>query len=513
MMVPRAFLFTSTMPPKTSRRSSENNYNTKNTRNDKTKSSMRTSLIQVHPLEKNPSSSPVDQLGSDNEKLVASEIHSSPVVIPTNKRGPRTTTTMANHQDHRARSRSRASRNPGQIHRSSSAATLSTPVASILEATAIPVPRRNRTTRDSRRIRGNHVEEFSKLLMEGVGSKDDRFMDGAAGSTALDVLLSPPDTEDRVENEKLAVGNDDDAESSLSGESTPSLTHDMESPGSMLLSSPSLNQKSPSYERRHLQLATPEDCATDHPLLQSDRSGDYSELTTLNATPNDLSLSNKDSTARSHSKPRIKAGFKSNLTASLRAIKSAAHTVSTFATPSVQPEDFLTRSLFTVAPELTDDRRPPPMSEPPSPALRRYLNPTPISPAEMHIYHESPRDPIDSPNKCPVSIQMQTYRRSDGRGRKKGSNSRKGFSPVDPEIVPVTSRQREPRENSNFLRVVVLEMNMRRSGKLRDDIPIRTRFWLPPRRGSASVSSTSGDYADEEGSAVPARWVGISADD
>ena len=355
------------------------------------------------------------------------------------------------------------------------------------------------------------MEEFSKFLMEGIGSKDEQ-------STALDVLLSPSDDgppEGGGENEKQHEY--DDAESALSAESAPSLAHDdLESPGSILLPSPSPSQRS-SSERRHRQLAMPpEDCVFDHPLLQNefpledpDSSADLAPTDSIDG--GGASARN----SRSASRPRLRASFRSNLTASLRAIKSAAHTVSTFATPSVQPEDFLTRSLFTIAPELTDDRRPPPMSEPPSPALRRYLNPTPISPAEMHIYQENPRDPFGTPsNKCPVSIQMQTYRRSDGRGgKKKGNNNnnnsgRKGFSPVDPEIVPATSRQREPRENSNFLRVVVLEMNMRRSGKLRDDIPIRTRIWLPPRK-----VSSGGDYADEDGSAVPRRWVGVSTDE
>jgi len=43
-------------------------------------------------------------------------------------------------------------------------------------------------------------------------------------------------------------------------------------------------------------------------------------------------------------------------------------------------------------------------------------------------------------------------------------------------------RPREPRENSDFLRVVVLEMNMRRKGKLRDGLG-RARIWLGPRDG------------------------------
>lgn len=74
------------------------------------------------------------------------------------------------------------------------------------------------------------------------------------------------------------------------------------------------------------------------------------------------------------------------------------------------------------------------------------------------------------------------------------------------------SRQREPRENSDFLRMVVMEMNMRRSGKLRDDIPTRARVWLPPRKGNQARNSPYDYYEDEAEHAIPSRWVGISAD-
>ena len=73
------------------------------------------------------------------------------------------------------------------------------------------------------------------------------------------------------------------------------------------------------------------------------------------------------------------------------------------------------------------------------------------------------------------------------------------------------SRQREPRENSDFLRMVVMEMNMRRSGKLRDDIPTRARVWLPPRKGNQARHSPYDYYEDEAEHAIPSRWVGISA--
>ena len=60
------------------------------------------------------------------------------------------------------------------------------------------------------------------------------------------------------------------------------------------------------------------------------------------------------------------------------------------------------------------------------------------------------------------------------------------------------------RENSDFIRVAVLEMLMRRNGKLADNVPGRARWALPPRQGR------KGEYVVTDG--VPARWIGVSAD-
>lgn len=429
--------------------------------------------------------------------------HSSPVVIPP-KRGPQGRFSPV--------AGPRTPKRSHSLRRSPSASSGSRPlpssVASVLEATAIPLPRRSRTTRESRRLpRGKvHPGDFSKMLMDGVG--EDRLVEGT-GNSMLDLLLSPPD-----ENEK-SPGYDCDMDTpsissrSVSMDSTPSLDHDVESQSSLPASCSPLSQRSP-LERKLRRVSLSEDCAFDHPLLDTSDS----EWDTVDQESALAGTASPQTTSSGFG-----STFKSNLTASLRAIKSAAQTVSAFATPSVQPDDFLTRSLFTIKPELTDDRRPPLMDEPPSPALRRYLNPIVVSPAEMHIYHESPHGAVDASRKCPVSIQMQTYRRSGTRSNRKrafqlagsGSRDHRRCCPFDPEISPM-SRQREPRENSDFLRVVVLEMNMRRSGKLRDDIPPRARVWLPPRKSSQSRLSYSDYYEDDEedDDAVPSRWIGIT---
>lgn len=441
-------------------------------------------------------------------------IHSRPVVIPP-KSSSRTKSldqlsTAAGPRTPQRRSQT-LRRNP-----SSNACRENRPlpssVASILQATSIPVPRRSRTTRGTRRLpRGKiHAEDFSRMMMDDV--EEDHLMGGFRNS-GLDILLSPPEENDN----KSTAGSDYDMDSSsisgrsMSTESTPSLDHDLDSPSSP----PSLlSQRSP-LERRFRRVSLSEDCAFNHPLLDTEPADSDTKPVFADT------ISSQAPSLSSRPFPRL-GSFKSNLTASLRAIKSAAQTVSAFTTSSIQPDDFLTQSPFAITPELTDDRRPPPMDEPPSPALRRYLNPIVVSPAEMHIYHEYPHGAKDASRNCPVSIQMQTYRRSASRSDRKrafhlagsGARDHRQHCPFDPEISPM-SRQREPRENANFLRVVVLEMNMRRSGKLRDDIPPRARLWLPPRKSNQSRLTSNDYFYDheedyEDGNDVPSRWIGVT---
>lgn len=498
-MVPRAFLFSSISSPKPFRQDEKD---TQLTSTSTSTMAFFTTQDVVSGLE----------FPSDTNSHAT-----SPVVIPP-KQGPRVTSRLENNTVHG----SKTLRNKTISPRSHSPALrdrqVPTSIASILEATAIPVPRRTWSVRESRKLpRGDHVQEFSRLLMEGVKSRDDHLLEGT-GNTALDILLSPPD-----ESEKSVVGSDYEPETpsfsgrSMSLESMPSLDHDLDSPSSLPVPPTPASQRSPS-ERRYRRPPHPEDCALDHPLLERDLSESDWSLTDSQPLFNETNSSKSPGPSRSF--PRLGSSFKSNLTASLRAIKSAAQTVSTFASPSVQPEDFLTRSLFNIAPEMTDDRRPPPMNEPPSPALRRYLNPIQVSPSEMYAYQDYPHETLDSRN-CPVSIQLQTYHRSGGHGDRKGrfrlagSASRgRELLPFDPEH-PAFSRPREPRENSDFLRMVVLEMNMRRSGKLRDDIPTRARIWLPPRKSIqhrfTAYEFDEHDLEEDTEHVIPPRWIGISA--
>lgn len=65
------------------------------------------------------------------------------------------------------------------------------------------------------------------------------------------------------------------------------------------------------------------------------------------------------------------------------------------------------------------------------------------------------------------------------------------------------ARQRDMRENSDFIRVAVMEMLMRKKGKLDDQKPGRARWALPPR-----IPPTKPYEISEDG--VPARWIAVT---
>ena len=481
-MVPRAFLFTSVPSPRS------------NSQHAKSKPTTKTKSARL-----------ADDVNRSDQEEPLQLPHADPVVIPP-KRSLRLTPSVQREVD----------RHPKPPRRSFTARgdrPVPSSVASILEATTIPVPRRTWTAREARRLPRDHVQDFSRFLMDGIGARDDQLLEGTGNST-LDLLLSPPE-----ENDKATAGSEVDSEvlsfsgRSTSSESMPSLDHDADTPPSFSTLPTPHGQRS-LLERRYRRASRCESCVFDHPLLETEMQDSEAEDEVYDTTFSEPTVAKSPTPSPPpRSFPGLGSTFRSNLTASLRAIKSAAQTMSRFTTPAPPPDDLLPQSFFTINPEMTDDRRPPPMNEPPSPALRRYLNPVTISPAEMYAYQDYPHETLDSRN-CPVSVQMQTYHRTRKRGSRKsgfhlpGDGRDQRYLPFDPEILPVC-RQREPRENSNFLRVVVLEMNMRRRGKLRDDIPTRARVWLPPRQQHRTAYS---DYEYEEESAIPSRWVGITVD-
>jgi hypothetical protein len=421
--------------------------------------------------------------------------HSSPVVIP-----PRTPTRPSSVQTVRMKGQNGG--RPARSTKSHNPDALPPAVAALLAITAIP-------TRQPQRRRKRPTTERNISMDELIQEwkQDDIEIPLSFSGSPMDVLLGRVDDTESdygsslpsLEQEKRRFG----ASRSISSDSLstlpPSLDYDSPSYASHWdnISTPeSVSRKSYSSERREKAYSSPpkEDCVLDHPLLHFNVE-EAEELTEVNAS---------DVIRISPSNERFKS-FKSNLTASLQALKEAAKSFSNFTAPSVPPEDFLTRSILS--PKFTSEMRPKHLEELPSPALRRYLNPqpAPISPTELSMQlHDALMIDADADTHAPM-IQMQTYdRRNKSRNRR--SKNTDPFSEAGRLQSPTpTVRQREPRENSDFLRVIVLEMNMRRVGKLDAKAVGKARIWLPPRKLGTGKSP-----ALQSASGVPNRWIGTS---
>jgi hypothetical protein len=339
--------------------------------------------------------------------------------------------------------------------------------------------------------------------------KDTSAASSLGNGSPLDFLLEPTDGA----HDMLLLLGDDDSEgksititsrsaSSDSMISTPSLEADL---GTYLSrsSTPSTPisslRRSPRVVERRV-CSPPAEEVHDHPLLSVVVSDDDDSLTST--TPK------VDPQLASQSKPR--SSFKSNLTASFQALKSAAKAFSNFTAPSLPSDDMLTRSLFSSNRPYAPEMMPRNFGAVADPALRRYMNPTPplLSSPDFAALITDALAARDDPSEGEgegLMIQMTTYGRSGGPGKKGGHRGTDRS-----EFVAPTQRQREPRENGDFLRVIVLEMNMRRKGKLDAKSAGRARVWLPPRK-VGEVSTTS--QINNSGSrTVPLRWVGVSSD-
>ncbi|KAL2181481.1 uncharacterized protein P884DRAFT_191043 [Thermothelomyces heterothallicus CBS 202.75] len=333
----------------------------------------------------------------------------------------------------------------------------------------------------------------------------------------LDILLMPPED---LEADDFSVC-DSVPESVLSAqtvsiESIPSLSDSFTTDNALS----SLETPPTPPRRRRVQptrrslepVSSPPGESESHPLscLESDSDVDHLDFRVF--APKEEAPGKK--TPRLPFTP-IRSAFKSNLTASLRALRQAARSFSNLNFSSIPPEDFLTRSILTLDPQVpyTDERRPPPLEEEPTAALRRYLNPTTTARLER------PKTVADGPvlRTFTASIQMQTYKihraRSVSPGPGRPPHTPAGptspTTPSTPSPSRVTEhpmpgpRQREMRENSDFIRIAVMEMAMRKSGKLDDQRPGRARWALPPRKPSTRPYEIRPD-------GVPARWVSVT---
>lgn len=424
----------------------------------------------------------------------------SPVRIPTkskkNTAYPRPQRDHRHHDERRHRSSSPRSKD---VHTPES---MPASVAALLAVTTIPHPRRSTRQRS---LKAHEKPMTVESILHGQTSEKELSLNFIKGP--LDVLLSPPED---LEDDDLSIGESTIASPlstsrTVSCESVPSLTDSfstegMLSPGDTPCSAPRGRRVRPT--RKSLTpVSSPPGQHEEHPLYQCDTDLENLDFTVFDASPED-----------DKKEPRMfgpfRSAFKSNLTASLRALRNAARSFSTMNMPSIPAEDFLTRSILTMEPHVpfTDERMPPTLEEEPSAAVRRYLNPTQTARLESQATSSS-TTPHGS---FTASIQMQTYKVHRSRSASPSSRASRSYgdqSTRGKEAVfsfPTGPRQREMRENSDFIRVAVMEMAMRKNGKLDEQRPGRARWALPPRKTSAKPYEIGPN-------GIPARWIPVTS--
>ena len=489
MLAPRSFLFSRPQTPEQP-----------SSRKPRHGGSSSTQKSQSSAI-KNEWAMPTSNTSSDTESRPATP--SSPVVIPTrsSRDAPQMKRPEVRTERHGRRQQPQGSRSEQRARTVHSPDAIPPSVAALLAMTTIPPPRWNSSVRKSsagQRLTVDSILKDTPALEKGLSM--------SLGKGPLDFLLSPPD-----EDEDDALESETGPESlvstrTISSEVIPSLDGSISSSTSYTsLTTPGSRGKRSLPTRRIQSLSSPPGETIDDPL-----SGPDIDLETLDfrVFQRPQGIDEKKSYNTMTESPTRKSAFKSNLTASLKALRSAARSFSTLTTPMMTPDDFLTRSIISIDPRVpfTDERMPPRLEDTPAPALRRYLNPTTNAPIEAHI--PASLTQTMSTVTCTASIQMQTYKISHpAQSTTPSVISRRTQSAPEDTFADAAAgplaRQRDMRENSDFIRVAVLEMAMRKKGKLDDQKPGRARWALPPRK-----PSTKPYEIGQNG--IPVRWVAVT---
>lgn len=469
--------------------------NAKPTRNERESMSTRKSPPKREKTPANATlTSKTKATTAEAENLSRPTTPSSPVIIPF----PR-----GSHDGSQRTQVPKGRRNNGRKPRTDSPETISPSVAALLAVTKIPTQKQSRSLR-KRAGSGQRLTVDAILKHADVSEKE---LSMSLGRSPLDYLLSSPE-ELQDEFATSETGYESVVSTrTVSCESMPSLDDESigeASPSLNSLITPSSRGRRSLPSRRILSSPPVENALDDHPL-----SAPNFDIDELDFRIFERPQEKERAIPRTEvdSSPR-KSAFKSNLTASLRALRSAARSFSSLTTPMITPDDFLTRSIISIDPQVpfTDERMPPRLEDTPTPALRRYLNPTTNAPIEAHV--PSSLAQTMSATKCTASIQMETYNVSrSGKSTSPSVISRRSQPAEDVfgQVAGPVARQREIRENSDFLRIAVMEMAMRKNGKLDDQKPGRATWALPPRTAPTKAYERGKD-------GVPLRWVAYVQD-
>ncbi|MCJ1446359.1 MAG: hypothetical protein MMC23_006864 [Stictis urceolatum] len=415
---------------------------------------------------------------------VSAATPSKPVIIPTrpqsskSERVPRPT---------RSRSDEKV-----DIHDSNS---IPPSMAALLAITNIPHPK-GQSIRHKGFGRRTEIENFS--------ADEYRHTLSSSSPRSWSILQSPPDTESDIDDSSGDTETDHSSLTSnstvaplssfrsLSFDSMRSLEMELEFESSFSSSPPNPGNRykpRPRKEKRPSP-AIPVANDTEHPLSTTLYPDHADPMPALSPIPETI-----DSDPLFLTMDEIPASsFKSNLTASLRLLKSAARSLSA---PSQYPNP------ATVSPAvIASAQHKSVISDASKDKLARVEEPRRQS---FHLSRNIDALPFYLSNQLPAprtksSIQLQPYFASPLSTL--SATAPPIFLPAaNPPLPPPSEdfgqRDRQQRENSNFLRVVVLEMNMRRAGKLNGDG--RARVWLAARAEKAAEAK---DVVSEGGQGI-----------
>lgn len=441
---------------------------------------------------------------------------------------------------------------------------VSPPVAALLASTAIPprktIPHDPSSRSSSRRIsRDDVAKEWESFGQEEIFP--------VSTSPAMQVLLAP---HVEASNKRLTEStaeipihsdNDEEMEEQANEEldedlfgttrsasvlSMPSTDTDSQSPMSCSFShAPASGLHRARQKIRTLSSPKSVDCGPEHPLSQ--------ELAAVNAeitkfirdalptrlesrTQNDASTDGESEGPMLMIAPaaRKPSSLRSSLTASLNSFRmNISRTFSNFSAPTnLATDDQLLRGLL--GPPYSPEMRPRPISGVPNPKLRRYLNPHAFQLYDFHLHnsHVSDADHELNTDESVASLGMSA--------RNAGDHSRKPLHAFDAipmqafqdkvskqatrklaatteagraQLAANQQQRREPRENSEFLRIAVLELQMRRAGKGQNGRVVgmgatmgRRCWWLPPRTQEREEKASDSQLHDGD---VPHRWRSV----
>ena len=509
MLVPRSFKYSSSLPSESKAKIlNESRPKSPRLSSEPVRSSPLTVSTSLHRHSTTSESSP-----GLKSTMINMQSPSKPVEIPS----PRSPTEGKANKEGRSRTQhaDRKSRPSSNVHRADS---LPPAVAALLAVTAIPPPRRTQSRRQRSSLHNSRQISIDELVQEWRNDSSLRPSFSSGASLGL-LLESTDDSADERSSYSRSSSCDslpslDADDRSVMSVGSPATPESIRSQGS--------RDVTPRKEKSFCLIET-EDCGVDHPLGFSSKNADM-----------DWDVFSIPAPKTRGDKRRKSTSFTSNLTSSLQALKSRALSSISSLNQAINQADgnFSDDSLWQhpyLFPRLSSEVRPVAFASTPTRSERRYFNPRPIPFDEQQHHWRRALSTIDDDGEDTPMIQMQTYRRSapapPRRSRRNSgspdSKSNAGRASTRALARPQPSRQREVRENSNFLRVIVLEMNMRRRGKLEEGTTGKARIWLPPRKVAVSQDDVFDDDDEDEeraladvpvGRVVPKRWVGISAD-